>query len=323
MKKTVAVICFICVFLSFVAIDLFAENKALEIDDLISGVVDPYMRNMQIPGLAVAVSMPDGKITEKYYGKANIEYGISVDKDTIFEIGSLSKTFTALAIMILRDQKKLDANDGLGKYFPECPAWEKITIKNLLQHTSGIASITSVEPFCSNQMKDWKPEEIVAMLKPLKLDFDTGSKAQYSNSGSILLAMIIEKTSGVSYNAFLQKNIVDPLGMKHTMFVGNSAIVPNRAAGYKTVDGKTRNAEYASLLAPFGSGGIMSNAADLVKLKDAFQPGIIFSKDTIDEMFAAAKLNDGSSFAVSGGIDWTYGYGLETLLSRNGEIAPG
>lgn len=282
-----------------------------------------YIDNMKIPGLAIAISMSDGKILEKYYGKANIEYDAPVEKKTIFPIGSLSKTYTAIAIMLLKDQGRLNMKDKITKYFPDCTEWEKIIIKNLMQHTSGIQSITAIEPFRSNQMKDWKPEEIMAILKPLKLDFEPGTNAQYSNSGSILLAMIVEKVSGMKYNDFLQKNIAGPLGMKNTMFVSNRIIVPKRASGYLTVDGKTQNAEYASTLAPFGSGGILSNVTDLLKLKDAFQPGKILKKESIDEMFAWTKLNNGRDYIIPGPIGFTYGYGLETLIAADGKTAPG
>ncbi|MCX5811722.1 MAG: serine hydrolase [Proteobacteria bacterium] len=302
---------------------VLAEDSKKDAGKMIDEMAALYMDNMKIPGLAIAISMPDGKVIEKYYGKANIEYNAPVEKDTIFPIGSLYKTHTAIAIMLLKEQWKLDVNDKITKYFPDCVAWEKVTIKNLMQHTSGIKSITAVEPFCSNQMKDWKPEEIVAILKPLKLDFEPGTNAQYSNSGCILLAIIVEKVSGMTYNDFLQKNIAGPLGMTHTIFVSNRIIVPKRASGYMTVDNKTQNAEYASTLAPFGSGGIVSKVTDILKLKDAFRPGKILKKESIDEMFATTKLNDGRDYIIPGPIGITYGYCLETLIAPDGQTVPG
>ncbi len=302
---------------------VFAEDSKKDTGKMIDELALLYMDDMKIPGLAIAISMPDGKVMEKYYGKANIEYKAPVEKDTIFPIGSLSKTHTAIGIMMLKEQGKLNVNDKITKYFPDCAAWEKITIKNLMQHTSGIQSITAVEPFKSNQMKDWKPEEIMAILQPLKLDFEPGTNAQYSNSGCILLSMIIEKVSGMTYNDFLQKNIAGPLGMTNTMFVGNRVIVPKRASGYMTVDGKTQNAEYASTLAPFGSGGIISKVTDIIKLKDAFQPGKVLKKESIDEMFAITKLNDGRDYIIQGPIGITYGYCLETLIAPDGRMVPG
>lgn len=300
-----------------------AEESKKDTGKMIDEMAGLYIANMMIPGLAIAISMSDGKVLKKYYGKANIEYDAPVEEKTIFPIGSLSKTYTAIAIMLLKEQGRLDVNDKITKYFPDCTAWEKITIKNLLQHTSGIQSITAVEPFRSNQMKDWKPEEVVAILKPLKLDFEPGTNAQYSNSGCILLAMIVEKESGMRYNDFLQKNIAGPLGMKHTMFVSNRIIVSKRASGYVTVEGQTQNAEYASTLAPFGSGGIISNVTDILKLKDAFRPGKILKKESIDEMFAATKLNNGEDHIIPGPIGITYGYCLEILIAPGGKVVPG
>jgi CubicO group peptidase (beta-lactamase class C family) len=303
---------------------VFAQEAVRNAEKIIDAVAMPIIENIKIPGLAVAVSMPDGKVVEKYYGKANIEYNAPVDKDTVFQIGSLSKTFTALAIMILKEQGKLDVNDSITKYIPNCPKWKKITLKHLMQHTSGIKSITGVEPFKVNQMKDWKPEEVVAILKPLKLVFETGTNAQYSDSGCILLSMVIEKASGMKYNEFLWKYIAGPLGMNHTMFVPNADIVPKRAAGYINADGRARNAEYASSLAPFGSGGIISCVSDLLKLKDAFRPGKLLKKESIDEMFATAKLNNGKDFLIKAGeVSFTFGYCLETFITKDGKVCPG
>lgn len=324
MKKIKIISEIVVLLILFVTVSyVLAEDPKKEPEKKIDEMAGFFINEMKIPGLAIAISKPDGRVIEKYYGKANIEYDAPVEKKTIFPIGSLSKTYTAIAIMLLKEQGRLTVNDKITKYFPDCAAWEQITIKNLLQHTSGIQSITAVEPFRSNQMKDWKPEEIVAILKPLKLDFEPGTKAQYSNSGCILLAMIVEKVSGMLYNDFLQKNIAGPLGMKHTMFVSNRIIVPKRASGYQTVDGKTQNAEYASTLAPFGSGGILSNVTDILKLKDAFRTTKILKKESIDEMFAATKLINGEDYIVPGPIGITYGYCLETLIAPDGKTVPG
>lgn len=325
-KFNASIILFIIVFSGILlpAGKVFAQDAVKDAEKMIDATVAPVIENIKIPGLAVAVSMPDGTVIEKYYGKANIEYNAPVDKDTVFNIGSLSKTFTALAIMILKEQGKLDVNDSITKYVPNCPKWKNITLRHLMQHTSGIKSITEVEPFSGNQMKDWKPEEVVAMLKPLKLDFETGTNAQYSNSGCILLSMVIEKASGMKYNEFLWNYIASPLGMKHTMFVPDAEIVLKRASGYINAFGRTRNAKYASTLAPFGSGGIISCVSDLVKLKDAFRPGKLLKKESIDEMFAITKLNNGKDFIVNvGEIGYTFGYCLETLVTRDGKIFPG
>ena len=156
------------------------------------------MQEKHIPGLSIAVSMPGGTIEESY-GLANVEYKQPVEKDSIFEIGSISKTFTAIGILMLQEEGKLSVNDRITKYFPQYPGWNEITLKHLLQHTSGIKELTETEPFKSNQGKDWTPQEVVAGIAREPLDFEPGQKAKYSNTGCIILGLVIEKVTGISY----------------------------------------------------------------------------------------------------------------------------
>ena len=309
-------ICFIC----FNSSSIFAKNIQLaKIDSIVSKIVEEN----NIPGLSLAVVYSDGETFENSYGKANLEYQIPVETDSIFEIGSISKTFTALGIMILQEEGKLSINDKLSKYFPQYPSGEEISIKHLLQHISGIKELTDVKPFAENQAKNWTPQEVVVMLKPLPLDFEPGQKAQYSNSGFILLGLIIEKISGQSFEDFLEQRITKPLGMAHTMLGSNSLIIPKRVSGYEISDGTLQNAEYASVSAPYASGGVISTASDIAKLKKAFTTGILLSKKSIEEMFAPVRLNNGSiALLPSGEEGYTFGYGLD-MLKHGNNFVPG
>ena len=197
----------------------------------IKQVVTKVMQEKHIPGLSIAVSMPSETIEESY-GLANVEYQQPVEKDSIFEIGSISKTFTAIGILMLQEEGKLSVNDKITKYFPQYPGWSEITLKHLLQHTSGIKDLTETEPFKSNQGKDWTPQEVVAGIAREPLDFEPGQKAKYSNTGCIILGLVIEKVTGISYGDFLAEKITKPLGMTHTMLGSNSALVPKRVSGY-------------------------------------------------------------------------------------------
>ena len=197
----------------------------------IKEVVTKVMEEKHIPGLSIAVSMPSGTVEESY-GLANVEYQQPVDKDSIFEIGSISKTFTAIGILMLQEEGKLSVNDKITNYFPQYPGWNEITLKHLLQHTSGIKELTDTEPFKSNQGKDYTPQEVVAAIAREPLDFEPGQKAKYSNTGCIILGLVIEKVTGISYGDFLAEKITKPLGMTHTMLGSNSALVPKRVSGY-------------------------------------------------------------------------------------------
>jgi len=291
--------------------------------EAVDGIVKPLMDKAKIPGLSVAVSTGEGNVIARAYGFANLEHKVPATPDSVFEIGSLTKTFTALAVLLLQEEGKLSVEDKVSKYFPEFARGDEITLRHLLQHTSGIREILTVEPFSSNPAKDWQPTEIVKMLQALPLDFNPGEKARYSNSGCMLLGVVIEKTTGTSYGDFISERIIKPLGMTHTRPGTNSELVPERAAGY-SLDGpaKTvRNAAYAGLIGPYASGGILSTPSDLIKLKKAFHPGVLLKQASIDAMFAPARLNDGTEFKdPESGM--TFGYCLE-ILNFAGAPVPG
>jgi CubicO group peptidase (beta-lactamase class C family) len=274
------------------------------------------MKEKNIPGLSLAISMP-GRTIERNYGIANKEYNVPVEKDTVFEIGSVSKTFAAIGILMLQQEKRLSVTDRLTKYFPQYPQWHDITLKNLLQHTSGIREMTGTEPFRSNQQKDWTPREVIARMAEEPLDFQPGQNAVYSNIGCIILGVVIEKVTGVSYGDFLNDRILRPLGMGHTMLGSTSAIIPKRASGYYMYTGKLMNAPFASLVLPYASGGMTSTTADLIKLTKVFTAKALLSKGSVKEMFAPVRLNNGTEFVLPGStINITYGYGLDSLRGK-------
>jgi D-alanyl-D-alanine carboxypeptidase len=291
--------------------------------EAVDGIVKPIMEKAKIPGLSICISGADGQTIERAYGSAELEHQIPVTKDSIFEIGSLTKTFTALSILLLQEEGRLRVEDKVWKYFPGFRGGEEITLQHLLQHTSGIKEILGVDPFGSNPEKDWRPQEVVKMLESLPLDFEPGQRAQYSNSGCMLLGLVIEKVSGVTYGDFLTERILKPLGMTHTRLGSNSAIVANRVAGYEldAAGGSVQNAKYASLVAPYASGGILSTPSDLVKLKQAFRPGVLLKQASIDAMFAPARLNNGQPFEQPG-TGMKFGYCLE-MIKHGERLVPG
>ncbi|MFH1079671.1 MAG: serine hydrolase domain-containing protein [Pseudomonadota bacterium] len=284
--------------------------------DRMNEVITKVMQEKHIPGLSIAISLPNGKIIEKSYGLANVEYNQPVETDSIFEIGSISKTFTAVGIMMLQEEGKLSVNDRITKYFPQYPGWNEITLKHLLQHTSGVKDVTEVEPFKSNQSKDWTPQEVVAGIAREPLDYEPGQKAKYSNTGCIILGLVIEKITGISYGDFLVAKITKPLGMAHTTLGSDSALIPKRVSGYAYAAG-LKNAEYASLLLPYASGGILSTPSDLIKLAKVFRGEALLSEKSIREMFRPAHLNNGSRYETSNpGLKITFGYSLDSIVLK-------
>lgn len=314
----------IMLFVLMLSMTAFSNAQAVERPQVtraqINEVVTKVMQEKHIPGLSIAISIPGGKVIEESYGLANVEYKQPVEKDSIFEIGSISKTFTAIGIMMLQEEGRLSVNDRVTKYFPQYPGWNDITLRHLLQHTSGIRDVTNVEPFKSNQGKDWTPQEVVAAIAGEPLDFEPGQKAQYSNSGCIILGLVIEKVTGISYGDFLAAKITKPLGMAHTALGSKSAIIPKRVSGYAYA-GSLMNAEYASLALPYASGGILSNPSDLIKLVKVFRGEALLNKKSIGEMFAPAHLNNGTRYESSDpGLKITFGYGLDSIVLKEGII---
>jgi D-alanyl-D-alanine carboxypeptidase len=198
----------------------------------------------------------DGKVLlEKGYGLASAEWDVPNSPDTKFRIGSITKQFTATAVLQLQEAGKLNVSDAICKYLPECPeAWKPITVEQLLNHTSGIPSYTGLPDFPTpkRMRMPLSPLEIVMLTRDMKLDFQPGEDYRYNNTGYVLLGYIIEKAAGVKYDAYLREHIFDPLGMKDTGYDWTRPVQKRRAAGYgynRTTKAYT-NAEYLDMRIP-------------------------------------------------------------------------
>ncbi|MGH9971179.1 MAG: serine hydrolase domain-containing protein, partial [Pyrinomonadaceae bacterium] len=181
------------------------------------------------PGAAV-IAVKDGKVIfRKGYGLANVELGVPVEPDMVFRLGSVTKQFTAVAILMLAEQNKLSLDDDITKFLPDyATKGHKITIEQLLTHTSGIKNYTSLPEWLSGWRKDMTVKEIIDLFKDQPMDFAPGERWSYSNSGYILLGAIIEKVSGQTYQEFIEKNIFTPLGMKHSYYDNTARLIPRR-----------------------------------------------------------------------------------------------
>jgi CubicO group peptidase (beta-lactamase class C family) len=209
--------------------------------------VNAEMHSEKIPGLALAV-MRDGKIVKAQgYGLSNVEHSVPVKPETIFQTGSVGKQFTATAVMMLVEGGKLSLNDKISKYFPESPAaWKEINVRHLLTHTSGITDYGSETKQIVDLRKDYTEDELVRRFAGYPLDFPPGSKWSYSNSGYVILGVLIHRVSGKFYGDFLQEHIFRPLHMDSTHIISEENIVMNRAAGYRIVNGQLKNQEWVS-----------------------------------------------------------------------------
>jgi CubicO group peptidase (beta-lactamase class C family) len=258
------------------------------------------------PGAAVAVVQAGEVIHRQGYGLANVEWEIPIQPDTVFRLASLTKQFTATAIMLLQEQGKLTVDDLLTEFLPEYPtSGHEITVHHLLTHTSGIKSYTSIEGWFPHKIiHDMTPQAICDVFSQIPFDFKPSTQFLYNNSGYHLLGMIIEKVSGVSYEQFIQENIFRPLGMQHSYYMSNEPIIPKRASGYATAEQGFRNADYLSMTQPYAAGSLGSTIDDLVVWDRAVREHRLVSAATQTLMFTPVKLTTGKT------ENYGYGWGL-------------
>ena len=259
-------------------------------------------------GCAALVAKDGQVIYNRAFGMANLELNVPMQTDMVFRIGSITKQFTAIAILQLMEQGKLSLEDDITKFIPDYPTQAyKITIEHLLTHTSGIKSYTNVPDYIKNVRTDMKPEELINNFKNLPMEFAPGTKWNYNNSGFFLLGYIIEKVTGKTYADYLQENIFTPAGMTSTCYGSDSKIIKNRAYGYQQGGEGVVNSDYCSMTQPYSAGSIMSTVGDLFKWHQALYAGKLVKKETLEKAVTEYRLADGK------GTNYGYGFFLSQL----------
>lgn len=264
--------------------------------------VDSYLREKNFQG-TVLIAKQGKVLLSRGYGLANAEHNVPNTPQTVFRIGSITKQFTAVAILQLQEQGKLSVNDPISKYLPDYPQGDKITIHHLLTHTSGIPSITKFPNLSEIERQPSTPTTVITYFKDLPLEFEPGSDCKYSDSGYIVLGAIVEKVAGVSYEKYVQDHFFSPLGMKATYFDHNQSVIPHRAAGYGVgANGEKVNAEFIEMSFPHGAGSLASTAEDLYRWDRALKEGKLLSKDLTKKLFQVQAASENNHIA--------YGYGF-------------
>lgn len=253
------------------------------------------------PGAAALVAIDGEIVYEKGFGLANIELKVPIKPEMVFEIGSITKQFTAVAILMLVEEGKLSLDDEITKFLPDYPTKDhKITLHHLLTHTSGIKSYTSMESWAKLWRKDVTPLELVDIFKDEPMDFEPGEQFLYNNSAYFILGYIIEKASGLTYQDYIQQKIFEPVGMTSSYYGSAQKIIPNRATGYQKTD-EIINAEYLSMSHPYAAGSLMSTVGDLFKWNQAIRSNKLISAASTEKAFTDYELNNGEKVG--------YGYG--------------
>jgi CubicO group peptidase (beta-lactamase class C family) len=288
--------------------------------DKISAAVDEVFADVAkpgSPGCTVAVAR-DGKLLyAKGYGLANIEQNVALTPESVFDIGSTSKQFSAASILLLEKQGKLSVDDDVRKYIPELPDYgKKITILNLLNHTSGLRDyLVLFELAGVNTDSVTTDEEALALLARQKaLNFDPGTEWLYSNSGFFLLSVIVKRASGQSLREFAAENVFQPLNMGHTLYRdSHTLLVPNRALAYDPVEKGPGYTFDVSYFEQTGDGAVHTSVGDLLKWDENFYTAQVGGKPFLAELQEPGKLNNGKSLDYAKGLFISKYRGLNTV----------
>jgi len=261
-------------------------GKPADLEVKVDAYVRPYLEIKGFSG-AILIASKGRVLLSKGYGMANYELDAPNTPQTKFHLASISKTFTAAAIMILEERGLLSVSDPLSKYIPDYPEGDKIAIHHLLIHTSGIPNVNNFPDYNARSKFPQTLANIIEMFKNRSLTMKPGERYSYSNSNYNVLAFIIEKVSGKSYGDFLKENIFDPLGMKDTGHDGAAnALIKGRASGYAPVGpGDLENAPWIDWTIKTGNGSLYSTVEDLYKWDRALYTEKILKKSALDKMF--------------------------------------
>jgi len=261
-------------------------------------IASSYTKDNAFMGAALVVEK-DRVLLDKAYGMASLEWQVPNTTDAKFRIGSVTKQFTATLVLQLQQDGKLNVNDPVSKYLPNTPAtWAKITLANLLGHTSGIPSFTGFKEFPTWSMNPHTPEEEIALFRDKPLDFEPGSKFDYSNSNFIVLGAVIEKVSGRKYGDLLRERIFDPLGMKDSGLDSDDVVLPKRAEGYRPGPHGLEMARSESMTIPWSAGAIYSTTGDLLKWEHGLFGGKVLNADSLKLMTTPGKGNYGMGVSI-------------------------
>jgi CubicO group peptidase (beta-lactamase class C family) len=283
-----------------------AETPSEKADALFDGLIQT-----NDPGLAVLVAQNGKILIEKCYGLADVEHHLPVTAQTTFRIASITKQFTAAAILRLQEERKLSINDKLSQYIPDFPRGNEVTLRELLNHTSGIHSYTREPDFMNRVTNATTTTAIVEEIKKYPYDFDPGAKWDYDNSGYMLLGYIVEKVSGQSYAEFLRENFFQPLGMTNTGVYRANLELPHEALGYSLSKTGFKPALNWDMSWAGGAGALYSTVDDLYRWNEAIFNGRVLDAASLKAAFTPVKMNEDRE------NDLWNGYGLGWMVGHD------
>lgn len=282
----------------FLAAGLAGDAQADPIDDYVKA----EMARQRVPGLALAIIQHGHLVRAQGYGFANLEHSVPVHPDTLFKTGALGMQFTAAATMLLVEDGKLRLDDSVRKYLPEAPtAWAPVTIRSLLNHTSGLPATPAGE-----FRTDYTDDELLRIIYRQDLNFQAGERWRFSYADYIVLGFIIRRVGGESYADLLSRRVFAPLGMRTAQLIDEIGVVPNRAAGYELRDGELRNAEWVSPTAnSTADGSLYLSILDYARWDAAAVDRRVLKPESWAALGRPAQLANGRSYPY--GLGWYLG----------------
>ena len=295
------------------SVSSFAGAPTTPIDEYIK----VEMEKRRIPGLALAVIQHGAVIKMQGYGLANVELDVPVTPETVFELASVTKQFTATAIMLLVEEGKVGLDDPIPHYLSNTPdAWQGITVRHLLTHTAGLASLeTGFRALYAGGVRaNYTTAEMFDAATKDPLSFAPGERWQYSDVGYFLLGMILEKASGQRYRALVTERFFQPLGMTASSVLDQWAILKHRASGYTLRDGQLVHIRRNAQVELPSHYGIFSTVKDLVTWEAALTEGKVVQPSSLAQMWTPVTLNDGTTrpYGFGWGVDERRGHRLIT-----------
>lgn len=287
-----------------------APADAADLMRRVDAAMRAEMQRQKVPGVALGIVRQGKVVAAKGYGYANVELDVPVSTATLFQSGSVGKQFTATAVMLQVEDGKLALDDSITRYFPDAPpSWRAITVRHLLTHTSGIPNYEEPHVADSNDgakldfRRDYTEEELTKIAYRMPLLFPPGSRWSYSNTGYVLLGILVHKVSGRFYGDVLKERVFGPLGMKTARVISEADIVPHRAAGYELVNGELKNQEWVSpTFDSTADGSLYLSILDFMAWDRGLREHAVLKPRSWAQIYTPVKLNSGKPFPY--GFGW-------------------
>ncbi len=285
-------------------------NESVDVAAIVDSIGQKAVADEQAVGLSIGVAKADTVLCAKGFGLTSVELNVPASAKTVYRIGSITKQFTAVAILRLVEDGTVKLDDPLTKFLPDYPIQGRdVTIKHLLQHTSGIQDFTRLPLYRQELPNEVSQEDVLARFQDLPLDFEPGEKHQYCNSGYYLLGVVIERASGKSFQKFAEEHLFDAAGLEATYCDTHARVIPRRATGYSRWGGVLRNARYLNLKQAVGAGNLASTVGDLLLWQRTLVEHGLLTDESRRLMTTKGELADGK----------TFDYGLGVFVRKFGE----